>query len=510
MKNKFYITTPLYYVNAKPHIGHAYTNIASDCIARYQRLRGFEVFFLTGTDEHGQKVAQAAEAAKLTPLAFADNIVLRFKHLWKKLDISYDDFIRTTQKRHCDTVQEVLTVLWDKKDIYLGRYEGFYCTPCETFWSDMQIKNKLCPDCQRSVEKISEENYFLKMSKYQSWLIRHINSHPEFILPVSRRKEILSFLQEPLTDLCVSRPKQRLSWGIPLPFSTEHVSYVWFDALVNYISAPGYCTNQKNFKKLWPVDIQLIGKDILRHHAVYWPIMLHALGLKPPKTIFAHGWWMAKDVKMSKSRGNIVNPQDVVSVYGVDVFRYFLLREVPFGLDGIYSEKALVGRLNSDLANDLGNLLHRSLTMIEKYFGAIIPKPVKSQELSQALICEAGALPEKYFQAMERIEFGLALDPIWALINSANKYIEESKPWIMSKNGETKKLATVVYDLAEVLRLTAVLIYPFMPETAMNMLRQLGAEVDLTRMHFKELLKWGLTLPGAKINKAKPLFPRII
>ncbi|MBN2097616.1 MAG: methionine--tRNA ligase, partial [Candidatus Omnitrophica bacterium] len=333
-KKKFYITTPLYYVNAQPHIGHSYTNIACDCIARYKRLKGYHVFFLTGTDEHGQKVAQAAEQANLTPQKFADQIVPRFIQLWKKLNISYDDFIRTTESRHCRAVAEVLKLLFKRGDLYLGKYTGWYCTPCETFWSFLQAKDNLCPDCRRAVEKISEENYFFKMSKYQDWLIGYIKSHPEFLLPGSRQKEILSFLENPLSDLCISRPKSRLSWGIPLPFSQEHILYVWVDALLNYISAAGFSSEEQRFKHLWPADLQIIGKDILRHHAVYWPIILHALEQELPATIFAHGWWKLMDVKISKSRGNIVDPEEVIAAYGTDAFRYFLLREVPFGLDG--------------------------------------------------------------------------------------------------------------------------------------------------------------------------------
>ena len=511
IKHKFYITTPLYYVNAQPHIGHSYTNIATDCIARYKRLKGFQVFFLTGTDEHGEKVVQAAEQANLNPEEFTNQIVPRFTNLWKRLSISYDDFIRTTEKRHIVAVEEALKILHKKKDIYLGKYEGWFCTPCETFWTEGQIKANLCPDCQRPVERISEENYFFKMSKYQSWLIRHIKSHPEFILPLSRRKEILSFLEEnPLSDLCISRPKKRLSWGIALPFSQEHTSYVWIDALLNYISAAGFIADNKRFKKLWPADLQLIGKDILRHHAVYWPIILKALGLRPPKTIFAHGWWMVEDVKMSKSRGNIVDPEAVIASYNPDVFRYFLLREIPFGLDGTYSEQALVGRLNSDLANDLGNLLHRSLTMVEKYFQGLVPEPSGLEPLDQALVVEAKALSKKYFQAMEGLEFALALEVIWNLINKANKYIEQAKPWELARQNKSARLATLVYNLVEVLRITAILVYPFIPETSLNILQQLGLKINLEQETFESLLKWASYPVGTRINKGRPLFPRIV
>ena len=375
MPEKYYLTTPLYYVNSKPHIGHSYTNIAADTLARYQRLSGKDVLFLTGTDEHGQKVDKAATQAGLTPQEFTDKISESFKDLWKTLNISYDDFIRTTETRHIQTVQEVWKRLHAKNEIYKATYSGLYCTPCENFWLESQVLKEsgepLCPDCKRPVEKIEEDNYFLKLSTYQNWLIDYIKTHENFILPDSRRNEVLGFLENNvLQDLCISRPKNRLAWGIVSPISDAHVTYVWFDALINYISAVGFGQNDTNFKKWWPADVHIIGKDILRHHAVYWPILLKALSDEKqevllPKMIFAHGWWVQGGEKMSKSRGNVVDPVEVVKQFGVDPYRYFLLREAPFGFDGTFSEEALILRFNHDLANDLGNLLHRSLTMCE-------------------------------------------------------------------------------------------------------------------------------------------------
>ncbi|MDP2941394.1 MAG: methionine--tRNA ligase [Candidatus Omnitrophota bacterium] len=495
MANKFYITTPLYYVNASPHIGHSYTNIAADCLARYMRKKIGEdkVWLLTGTDEHGEKIEKAAAQAGLSPQDFADKTVLKFKQLWKALDISYNDFIRTTETRHSDCLRRVLEILHQKGDIYKGKYEGWYCTPCETFWLQSQLDEKNCPDCKRPVGKICEENYFFKLSKYQDWLVKYIGDNAGFIKPDMRRNEVLSFLKlNKLNDLCVSRPRERLSWGIPLPFSPQHTTYVWFDALVNYISAVGEFDAQGNYKsKWWPADLHLIGKDILRQHAVYWPIMLKALNIEPPKCIFAHGWWMIGESKMSKSRGNVVDPLEMVNKFGVDVYRYFLLRDVPFGMDGNFSEEAIIKRFNSGLANDLGNLVYRTLTMTEKYFDGNIPREGKLDSRGEDILKSIKAMPQELepLMAVNGIfNFSSALERIWDSIAMANKYVEETKPWNLAKENKEQELKAFIRLLIDVIRAVAESLSCFMPRSAEAIREQIGAD---------------------KIIKGKPLFPRI-
>lgn len=495
MAEKFYITTPLYYINASPHIGHSYTTIAADCLARRMRaaLGDKKVWLLTGTDEHGQKIERAAREAGLAPREFSDRMVVKFKELWKKLDVSYDDFIRTTEERHIRTVQKVLEILYRKGDIYEAQYQGWYCTPCETFWTQAQLGDESCPDCKRPLEKISEKNYFFKLSQYQDWLSDYIRSHQDFIRPDNRRQEILSFLKlNRLSDLCISRPKERLGWGIPLPFSAGHVTYVWFDALINYISAVGEFDAQGSYKsKWWPADLHLIGKDILRQHAVYWPIILRALGLELPGTVFAHGWWMVGENKMSKSRGNVVSPLEMADKFGIDVYRYFLLRDIPFGADGNFSEEAVIKRFNSDLANDLGNLVYRTLTMVEKYFAGTVPaKGEAASPQARAIRGKIESLDSEIERALglSRLDFALALEKTWELINLANKYVEETKPWNLAKEDKATELAGFIRILAEVIRKAGTAVYPFMPHTAGLIKEQLGKD---------------------QIKKGKPLFPRI-
>ncbi len=506
--NKFYITTPLYYVNSAPHIGHSYTNIAVDTISRFYRMKAFDVFFMTGTDEHGEKIEKATLARGFKPgeeKKFVDEIVPVFKELWQKLGIQHDFFIRTTDDHHAKAVQSVLDKLYKDGKIYKKVYKGWFCTPCETFWSEAQSDDGLCPDCKRHLEKLDEENYFFKISEYQQWLIDHINSNTDFIKPDFRRNEVLGFLREPLQDLCISRSRTRMSWGIEVPFDKNFVTYVWFDALINYISGIGYPEDTARLNKYWPADLHVIGKDILRHHAVYWPIMLHALGLKAPRTIFAHGWWILKGEKMSKSKGNVVDPVALIEKYGIDTYRYFLLREVPFGLDGSFSEEALVSRYNSDLANDIGNLLNRTLTMVEKYFEGKVPEGSGIETLKDKSLALASELEKR----MPELDFAGALSKIWEVVNTANKLIEDSKPWALAKENKTQELKSLLYSLLESLRIVALSIYPFMPTTSKAIMKQLGIEEDPSNMKFSDVKTWGMLKEGIKVNKSAPLFPRI-
>ena len=503
----FYLSTPIYYVNDVPHIGHAYTTLACDVLARYKRARGYEVSFLTGTDEHGQKVEKAAQAKGETPLELADRVVKRFQSLWDKLNISNTDFIRTSQERHKTAVQEIFRNIEAKGDIYLGEYEDWYCTPCETFWTETNLLDGNCPDCGRPTDKLKEESYFFRMSQYQEQLLAHIEANPDFIQPKSRRNEVLSFIREGLRDLSISRTT--FSWGIPVPGNDKHVIYVWFDALTNYISALGYPNdNDGEFSKFWPCDVHVIGKDILRFHTVYWPTFLMAAGIPLPKKVFAHGWWTVEGQKMSKSLANVVEPNMLIDKYGVDSIRYFLLREVPFGLDGDFSHTALVHRINSDLANDLGNLVSRSTAMLNKYFKGALTSPGETEDIDKILQDKFTKQVKVVDGHMEALAFNKALQAIWELVSAANKYIDDSAPWTLAKDdAQRERLGSVMYNLLEAVRMIGVLVTPFMPETGANIGKILG--VDPADQHLEEHDSWGLLKPGTIIEKATPLFPRI-
>ncbi len=511
---KFYITTPIYYVNDVPHIGHAYTTVAADVLARYWRLRGREVFFLTGLDEHGQKVQQAAAKAGIDPQTHCDKLAPQFENLWKKLNISNDAFIRTTDAQHKNVVQRYLQELFDKQLIYKADYSGWYCTFDERFWTEKDVADSVCPDCKRPVEKLSEHNYFFKMGQYQDQLINHIKKCDRFIRPESRRNEVLGFLQtQKLSDLSISRPKSRLSWGIELPFDTDYVTYVWFDALVNYVSALEYLPCEKSVgHDFWPANVHLVGKDILTTHAVYWTTMLMALNLPLPETIFAHGWWTVDGEKMSKSRGNVVDPNKMADEFGVDAFRYFLLREVPFGQDGDFSQGAMVTSINGDLANGIGNLLSRTLTMIERFTDRTIPAsgPPALPELEEKIARAATQLPTTLEQGFNALAFRDNLQAIGELVSLCDEYIDKAAPWKLAKDpGNAPKLKTVLNHSARALRLLAVSLHPFMPQTMEQLARQLGYRVDFSKALPASAYEWDSPVADLPIAKGTPLFPRI-
>lgn len=508
MKNKFYVTTPIYYPSDNLHIGHAYTTVIADALARYHRQIGDDTYFLTGTDEHGQKIQRRAEAVGKTPQQFVDGIVSGIRNLWDLLQISNDDFIRTTESRHEERVQKIFQRLYDQGDIYKSEYEGLYCTPCETFWLERQVVDGNCPDCGRKVEKVKEESYFFKLSKYADRLLAHIEAHPEFIQPVSRKHEMINnFIKPGLEDLCVSRTT--FSWGIKVPFDPKHVVYVWLDALTNYITALGYPDEPNLFNRYWPAEVHLVGKEIVRFHTIIWPIILMALDLPLPKQVYGHGWLVLDGGKMSKSKGNVVDPVALVNKYGMDAIRYYLLREVPFGADGTYSEDALILRINTDLANDLGNLLHRSLSMIEKFAGGTVPAPHNYEELDEALIQEAKTALAEVTEHMEKLETSDAISAIFSLVGKANKYIDEAAPWALNKQGNKERLATVLYTMAEVIRVTSVLLIPFLVETPERIWKQLGLSGKPTDQLLAEAAQWGQFPAGTKVQKGEPIFPRI-